>query len=69
MLTALRISSIDISTMHAVAAGEHAVDADAEQDRAEEEELVEQHQSRLARTMAPMRAASSSTDTTSNGIR
>ena len=28
---------------HAVAAGEHAVDADAEQDGGEQEELVEQH--------------------------
>ena len=49
----------------------HAVDADAEQDGAEQEELVEQHApTPSARaTMAPMRAASSSTDTTSNGIR
>ena len=54
---------------HAVPAGEHAVDADAEQDRAEEEELVDEHQSRLARTMAPIRAASRSTETTSNGTR
>ena len=54
---------------HAVAAGEHAVDADAEQDGREEEELVDEHQSRLARTMAPMSAASRSTETTSKGTR
>src|SRR5439155_3008895 len=54
---------------HAVLAGEHAVDADREQDRAEEEKLTQKHQSRLAITMAPTRAASSSTETTSNGTR
>ena len=56
---------------HAVPAGEHAVDADAEQDGAEEQELVERTsaQSLLARTMAPTRAASRSTDTTSKGMR
>ena len=71
MLTALRISSIDMSTSDAVAAGEHAVDADAEQHGAEQEELVEaaSAQSFLAITMAPTRAARSRTETTSKGTR
>ena len=38
-LTALRISSTDISTMHGVLAGDDAVHADAEQHRAEQEEV------------------------------
>ena len=66
MLTALRISSIDISTITRVPAGEHAVHADAEQHGAEQQELVEEQsatQSFRARTMAPMSAASRSTDT------
>ena len=42
MLTALRISSIDISTSTRVLAGEDAVDTDREQDGAQQQELVEQ---------------------------
>src|SRR3954447_21711437 len=38
---------------HAVAPGEHAVDADAEQRGGEDQELVQDHQSRLAITTAP----------------
>ena len=55
---------------HRVLAREHAVDAGAEQERAEEEELVEQHrpQSFRARTTAPISAPSRSTPTTSNGM-
>src|SRR3954452_8937082 len=54
---------------HRVPAREHAVDAGAEEERAEHEELVEQHQSRLARTTAPTSAPSRSTSRTSNGMR
>src|SRR3954463_5112132 len=54
---------------HGVLAREHAVDAGAEQEGAEEEELIEEHQSRLARTTAPTSAPRSSTPTTSNGMR
>jgi hypothetical protein len=55
---------------HAVPTGDHAVDADGEQEGAEQEELVEQHgQSLRAITMAPMRAAVSSTEMTSNWTR
>ena len=57
---------------HRVLAGEHAVDADAEQERAEQEELVEQHrrQSFRARTMAPIeRGEQEHDDATSNGMR
>src|SRR3954452_7413645 len=55
---------------HAVAAGEHTVDADAEEDRGEDEELVEPHRHSLrATTMAPIRAARRSSETTSKGIR
>ena len=56
MFTALRISSIDMSTSTALLAGEHAVDADGEEHGAEQEELVEQHGQLSpcrARTMAP----------------
>src|SRR4029450_4262669 len=62
---------------HRVLAGDDPVDADREQDRGQQQELVE-HQvvhrcppqrSFRAMTMAPTRAASSSTDTISNGIR
>ena len=52
---------------HAVAPGEHAVDADAEQDRGEDEELVEDHQSLRAITTAPTSAASRRIETISNG--
>src|ERR1041385_3538854 len=38
---------------HRVLAREHAEDASAEEERAQEEELVEEHQSRLASTTAP----------------
>src|SRR3954454_14225140 len=55
---------------HAVAPREDAVHADREEHRAEQQELVEQHPySFRARTMAPTRAASNRTDTTSNGTR
>src|SRR5438874_6213940 len=54
---------------HAVLAREHAVDARAEEERTQEEELVEEHQSRLASTTAPTSAPSRSTPTTSKGIR
>src|SRR3954451_11242496 len=55
---------------HAVAPREDAVHADREEDRAEQQELVEQHPySFRARTMAPTSAASNRTDTTSNGTR
>src|SRR3954451_22573419 len=53
---------------HAVLAGQHTVDPDAEQERGKEQELVEVHQSRLAMTTAPTRAASSSTEMTSKGM-
>src|SRR6185437_11491006 len=53
---------------HGVPARQHAVDARAEQERGEEEELVEEHQSRLARTTAPTSALSKSTPATSNGM-
>src|ERR1044071_614706 len=43
---------------HRVLAREHAEDASAEEERAQEEELVEEHQSRLARTTAPTSAPS-----------
>ena len=70
MFTAASISSTLISTSTRVLARQHAVDAGTEQERAEEEELVEQHvaQSFLARTTAPMSAPSSSMPTTSNGM-
>ena len=58
--------------MHAVAAGEHAVHADAEQDGGEEEELVEQHRSLTPSGRGRWRrssAASRSTETTSNGMQ
>ena len=42
---------------HRVLARQHAVDAGAEEERAEQEELVEQHQSRLASTTAPIERA------------
>ena len=58
---------------HGVLQGDDPVDPDAEQDRPQQEELVHHqlvhHRSFRAMTMAPTRAASSSTDTTSNGIR
>src|SRR5215207_5402968 len=52
----------------AIAAGEHAVDAAAEEECAEDEVLVQRHsQSLRAMTTAPTSAASSSIETTSNG--
>src|SRR5215471_12636148 len=52
----------------AVTAGQHAVDAGAEQERAEDEILVQRHgQSLRAMTTAPTSAASSSIETTSKG--
>src|SRR6056297_915227 len=53
---------------HAVATGEHAVHTDAEQHRAQQQELDEEHgaYSFLATTMAPMSAASSNTEVASN---
>src|SRR6266540_134558 len=53
---------------HAVAAGEHAVHPGAEEERAEDEVLVQRHgQSLRAITPAPTRAARSSIETTSKG--
>ena len=72
MLTELRMSSIDMSTSTALRRASDAVDADAEQDGAEQEELVDEHpapQSRRARTMAPMMAASRTNDRAQNGSR
>ena len=71
MLTELRISSIDISTITAFLRAMHAVDADAEQHRAEQQELVEQHraQSFRARTMAPTTAARRTNESAQNGTR
>src|SRR5215216_7145071 len=55
---------------HGVAPGEHAEHADAEQDRAEQEEVRRQHaQSFLARTMAPIAAASRMNEIARNGTR
>src|SRR5579862_3086565 len=54
---------------HGVLARQNAIDPGAEEERSEQQELVEQHQSRLARTTAPISAPSKSTPTTSNGIR
>src|SRR6266536_1065693 len=51
----------------AVAAREHAVDAAAEEECAQDQVLVERHQSLRAITTAPTSAASRSIDTTSKG--
>src|SRR4051794_5853573 len=53
---------------HGVASGQHAVDTDAEEHGGQEEELVQQHQSRLAMAMAPTSAARSRIETTSKGM-
>src|SRR4051812_26477737 len=53
---------------HTVLAGQHAVDARAEEEGRQQEILEQIHQSRLAMTTAPTRAASRTTDTTSKGM-
>ena len=56
-----------------VAARDHAVDAEAEQHGAQQQEFVDEHvsspQSLLASTMAPTRAANSTNDSAQNGSR
>jgi hypothetical protein len=59
---------MDIRHHHGVLAGDHSVDADAEEHRAQQKELVQQHgQSFLASTMAPITAASRTNDSAQNG--